>query len=286
MGRLQLQVVSDGRFRLDGGAMFGVVPRVLWEKKKTPDTENRIEMATNCLLIESGSDLILVDSGIGDKHDRRFAEMFRLEAGAVRLPESIRAAGYELEDVTHVLMTHLHFDHCGWNTRERAGKLVPTFPQARYWIQRGEAEHANDPNDRDRASYDARNWQALFEADVVELFDAVAEPVGGVRMERVPGHNADMCIVLFDGGDGACGVYWADLVPTTAHLPYAWVMGYDLYPLQTMENKRTWLPRAAAGNWLCFFEHDPEVPVARIVEQKPGRFVPVAVAEAVRTGGR
>jgi glyoxylase-like metal-dependent hydrolase (beta-lactamase superfamily II) len=279
LGTLNLQIVSDGHFRLDGGAMFGVVPRVLWERKKRPDAVNRIEMATNCLLIESGREVLLVDTGIGDKHDSRFIEMFGLEQGGRRLPESIRAAGYDLEDVTHVLMTHLHFDHCGWNTRERAGRLVPTFPRARYWIQRGEAEHAKNPNDRDRASYDARNWQALYEADVVEHFDDDAEPAAGVRMQRVPGHNADMCIVLLDGGEGSRGVYWADLVPTTAHLPYPWVMGYDLYPLTTMENKQQWLPRAAAGEWLCFFEHDADQAMARIEEQKPGRFVVVPIDE-------
>ena len=277
LGNLQVQVVSDGHFRLDGGAMFGVVPRVLWQRKKIPDADNRIEMATNCLLIESGSDLVLVDTGIGDKHDTRFEEMFGLKSGSVRLPESIRTAGFELEDVTHVLMTHLHFDHCGWNTIDRGGQLVPTFPRARYWIERGEVAHANNPNDRDRASYDPRNWEALFEANVVELFDDAAEPAAGVRIERAPGHNADMCIVLLDGGEEAKGVFWADLVPTTAHLPYPWVMGYDLYPLQTMKNKQYWLPKAAENGWLCFFEHDAELAVARIVEEKPGRYAPVGV---------
>ncbi len=201
LGDLELTRVSDGGFRLDGGAMFGVVPRVMWEKPCPPDDRNRIRMGTNCLLVARGSDLLLIDSGIGDKHDARFMEMYGTDPHAVRLPEAIRRAGYELEDVTHVLLSHLHFDHCGWNTREQRGRLVPTFPRARYWLQRGEVEHARRPNERDRASYFPENWEPLFEAGVVELFGGEAEPIPGVKAVRAPGHNADMCIVLLDGGD-------------------------------------------------------------------------------------
>ncbi len=273
LGDLTLHLVNDGGFRLDGGAMFGVVPKVLWERRKPADERNRIRMTTNCLLVERGDDLVLIDSGLGDKHDARFADMFGLELGAERLPDSIRRAGFEPADVTQVLLTHLHFDHCGWNTRLRRGRLVPTFPRARYWLERGEVEHAREPNERDRASYDPRNWEPLFEAGVVELFDDGAEPVAGVRAVRAPGHNADMCIVLLDGGPAERGVFWADLVPTAAHLPYPWVMGYDLYPLETIANKKLWLPRACEEGWLCVFEHDPEVPLARLREERPGRFV-------------
>jgi glyoxylase-like metal-dependent hydrolase (beta-lactamase superfamily II) len=282
LGNLDLALVTDGEFRLDGGAMFGVVPRVLWEKGSPPDEQNRIRMGTNCLLVARGSDLLLIDAGIGDKHDARFREMYGMEPGAVRLPESIRRAGYELEDVTHVLLSHLHFDHCGWSTRESGGRIVPTFPGARYWIERGEVEHARHPNERDRASYFPFNWEPLFEAGAVELFEGEAEPMPGVKAVRAPGHNADMCIVLLDGGGGEKGVYWADLVPRASHVPYPWIMGYDLYPLTTLESKKLWLPRAAEGNWLCVFEHDPEIPFGRLVEEKPGRYVavPAEVREA------
>ncbi|HET9226657.1 MAG TPA: MBL fold metallo-hydrolase [Thermoanaerobaculia bacterium] len=279
LGNFKLTVVSDGGFRLDGGAMFGVVPRVLWERPCPPDEHNRIRMATNCLLVERGSDLLLIDTGIGDKHDPKFQANYGMEPGAVRLPDSIRRAGYELEDVTHVLLSHLHFDHCGWSTRHSGDRIVPTFSNARYWLQRGEVEHARNPNERDRASYDPRNWEPLFEAGVAELFGDEAEPIPGVKAVRTPGHNADMCIVLIDGGGGERAVYWADLVPTSAHVPYPWIMSYDLYPLTTLENKKIWLPRAAEGNWLCVFEHDPDVPFARLVEEKPGRFK--AVPESV-----
>ncbi|HEV2851689.1 MAG TPA: MBL fold metallo-hydrolase [Thermoanaerobaculia bacterium] len=288
LGALELKLVSDGGFRLDGGAMFGVVPRALWEKVAPPDEQNRIRMATNCLLVERGSDLLLIDTGIGDKHDAKFMDMYATDPEAVRLPESIRRAGYELGDVTHVLLSHLHFDHCGWNTHAPdgpGGRIVPTFPKARYWLQRGEVDHARLPNERDRASYFPDNWEPLFEAGVVELFGDEAEPVPGVKAVRVPGHNANMCIVLLDGaedGDGeAKAVYWADLVPRATHVPYPWIMSYDLYPLTTLENKKLWLPQAAAGNWLSIFEHDPDVPCGRIIEEKPGRYraVPVEVPE-------
>lgn len=272
LGDFKLTVVGDGGFRLDGGAMFGVVPRVLWEEVKPPDERNRIRMGTNCLLVARGNDLLLLDTGIGDKHTPAFLDNYGLEPGAVRLPEAIRRAGYALEDVTHVVLSHLHFDHCGWNTRRDGDRVVPTFPKARYWLQRGEVEHARHPNERDRASYFPVNWEPLFEAGVVELFGEEAEPLPGVKAVRTPGHNADMCIVLIDGGHGAKAVFWADLVPTAAHVPYPWIMSYDLYPLTTLENKKRWLPRAAEEGWLCVFEHDPEVPLGRLEEVKPGRF--------------
>lgn len=261
--------------------MFGVVPRTLWEKVSPPDGQNRIRMGTNCLLVERGNDLVLIDTGIGDKHDAKFMDIYAMDPEAVRLPESIQRAGYELGDVTHVILSHLHFDHCGWNTRESGGRIVPTFPKARYWLQRGEVEHARLPNERDRASYFPENWEPLFEAGAVELFGDEGEPVPGVKAVRAPGHNANMCIVVLDGGDEAKGVYWADLVPTTAHVPYPWIMSYDLYPMTTLENKKLWLPRAAEGDWLCVFEHDPDVPFGRLVEEKPGRYraVPVEVPE-------
>jgi glyoxylase-like metal-dependent hydrolase (beta-lactamase superfamily II) len=324
LGNLEVTLVGDGEFRLDGGAMFGVVPRTMWEKVKPPDERNRIRMATNSLLVARGRDLLLIDTGIGDKNDARFRDLFGMDPAAVRLPEAIRRAGYQLEQVTHVLLTHLHFDHCGWNTRRPSAvakeELVPTFPNAIYWLERGEVEHARHPNERDRASYDPRNWEPLFAAGVVRLFDGDAggEPIPGVRAVRAAGHNADMCLVLLEGGDtdggggagsgGAGGdigrperdgfggfgdserspergskvVFFADLVPTVAHVAYPWIMSYDLYPMTTLENKKLWLPRAAAGGWLAVFQHEADAPLGRVVEEKPGRFRAVPASAAVQ----
>jgi glyoxylase-like metal-dependent hydrolase (beta-lactamase superfamily II) len=318
LGNLEVTLVGDGEFRLDGGAMFGVVPRTMWEKVKPPDERNRIRMATNSLLVARGRDLLLIDTGIGDKHDARFRDLFGMDPAAVRLPEAIRRAGYQLEQVTHVLLTHLHFDHCGWNTRRAPPvakeELVPTFPNATYWLERGEVEHARHPNERDRASYDPRNWEPLFAAGVVRLFDggAGAEPIPGVRAVRAAGHNADMCLVLLDGdardssaGGGTAGrqesggfgdpgdperppdlggkaVFFADLVPTVAHVAFPWIMSYDLFPMTTLENKKVWLPRAAAGGWLAIFQHEADAPLGRVVEEKPGRFRAVPASAAVQ----
>lgn len=272
LGRFQLRVVSDGEFRLDGGAMFGVVPKPLWEKQKPADDRNRIRMGTNCLLIEGAGELLLVDTGIGDKVDDKFRDIYGMEPGARRLPESLRAAGFEPADVTRVVLSHLHFDHCGWNTRREGDRLVPTFPNARYWIERGELAHARSPNERDRASYFPENWEPLVEAGVVELFDDEVEIVPGVSAVKVPGHNSDMCVITLDGGDGERGIFWADLVPTTAHVPLPWIMGYDLFPMETLAGKKQWLPRAASGRWTCIFEHDADTAFARVVEANPGRF--------------
>ena len=284
LGELEVTLVQDGTFGLDGGAMFGVVPKPLWEREKPADERNRITMVTNCLLVARGGELVLVDTAVGDKGDEKFRSIFRIAEERLTLPEAIRSAGYEPGDVTHVLLSHLHFDHCGWSTREAAGGLVPTFPRARYWIERGELDHARDPNPRDRASYDPRNWEPLLAAGVVELFDDEAEPVAGVRAVKAPGHNRDMCVVLLDGapagsqpsvgtGEGAQrAIFLADLVPTRAHVPTPWVMGYDLYPVTTMANKDLWLGRAHREGWLCVFEHEADRPLARLVEEKPGRY--------------
>jgi len=275
LGSRRLTLVNDGGFRLDGGAMFGVVPRTLWERKKVPDEANRIRMTTNCLLVESGSDLLLIDTGVGDKGDAKFRQIFAVDTAAPRLPEQIRRAGHELGDVTHVLLSHLHFDHSGWNTRASGrgeDHWVPTFPNARYFLARGEVEHGRNPNARDRASYDPRNWEPLFAAGVVELFDDEIEPLSGVRAVRTPGHNRDMCIVhLADDHGQTRAVFWADLVPTSAHVPIPWIMSYDLYPMETLAHKERLLPQAAAEGWICLFEHDPELPVGRLVRDPQGR---------------
>ena len=266
--------------------MFGVVPKVLWERQKPADAKNRIEMTTNCLLLRGDGAVVLVDAGIGEKLDQRGRETFAVPPDGERLLDRMANLGVEPEDVTHVLLTHLHFDHCGWSTRRRGDAAgnetwVPTFPRARYFLQRDELAHAFQPNDRDRPSYDRRNFEPLVEAGVLDLFDDEAEPLPGVRMVRAGGHSPGMCIVLVDGGREERAAFFADLVPTAAHLPTPWVMGYDLWPLRTMEDKPRWVAEAAAGDWLCVFEHDPVTPLARLVPgDRPGRYRAEAVVPA------
>ena len=274
VGRFTLSIVPDTPFRLDGGAMFGGVPKVVWQRRKPADALNRIAMTTNCLLLVADTgEVALVDAGIGEKLDARGAEQHGQPPEGPQLLAGLAAAGVEPADVTHVLLSHLHFDHCGWSTRRDGDRWLPTFPRARYFLPELELAHAREPNERDRSSYDPRNFEPLLAAGVVELVQESAEPLPGVRMHRAPGHTAGMCLVHVDGGEDADVVFFADLVPTVAHLPTPWVMGYDLFPVTTMESKRQWVPRAAAEAWRCVFCHDPEVPLARLVPgDRPGRF--------------
>lgn len=265
LGDLEFHVLTDGGFRLDGGAMFGVIPRPMWEKKIAPDNRNRIRLSMNCLLIRSAGQWILVETGAGEKWDAKRRDIFAIE-GPPRLPDQLQARGVQPEDIALVINTHLHFDHCGWNTQLVDGKAVPTFPNARYVVQRGELEHAKRPTERDRASYIGENFLPIEAAGKWWLLEGDREVAPGVELIRVPGHTRDMQCVRLHGG-GKTAFFFADLVPTTAHLPYAWIMGFDLYPLTTLENKKKWIPEVAREGWLALFGHDPVVRAARLRER-------------------
>ncbi len=270
LGDLEIHFLNDGYFRLDGGAMFGVIPRALWERKMPADERNRVRLGMNSLLVRSAGKWMVIETGAGDKWDAKRRDIFGFE-GEPRLPDKIVARGVRLEDVSLVINTHLHFDHCGWNTRRVGDKIVPTFPKARYVVQRGELEHALQPNDRDRASYLSENVEPVAAAGQWWLLEGDREVAPGVELIRVPGHTADMQCVKLSGG-GKTAFFFADLVPTTAHLSYPWIMGYDLYPMTTLENKKKWIPQVAREGWLALFGHDPATPVAYLRERE-GQYI-------------
>lgn len=219
----------------------------------------------NCLFIEAGSEHILIDTGIGEKWSAKAASMYGIDRQR-SLCESIRTlVGIVPEEITTVINTHLHFDHAGGNTKlDEGGSPVATFPNARYLVSRAEYEHAESPSDRDRASYISDNWNPLLKSGQLELKDADYEAVPGVSMETYVGHNRTMqCLRLRRGGQTLFG--FSDLIPTRAHVPYAWIMGYDLYPMDTLHAKKKLLPEAAREGWFCLFYHDPDTPLCRIL---------------------
>ena len=260
LGDLEFTIVSDGGFRLDGGAMFGVVPKPLWEKRAPADERNRIQLEMNCVLVRTAGKTVLIETGAGDKLDAKRRDIYAIGDGP-RLLDRLAANGVRPDHVDIVVDTHLHFDHCGWNTRIVNGRAVPTFPNARYFVQRGELEHAKRPTERDQASYMPENFLPVEAAGQFELLEGDREIVPGVELIRVPGHNADMQCVRLSGG-GKTAFCFVDLIPTTAHIPFPWIMGYDLYPMQTLENKKKWIPEVARTGALAIFTHDAHVPAA------------------------
>jgi glyoxylase-like metal-dependent hydrolase (beta-lactamase superfamily II) len=265
LGELEFWLITDGTFRLDGGAMFGVIPRPLWERVAPPDERNRILLAMNSLLIRAAGKWVLVETGAGDKWDAKHVGIYAFQ-GPPRLPDKLAGRGVPPEKIDIVINTHLHLDHCGWNTRLVNGKAVPTFPNARYIVQRGELEHAKAPSERDRGSYFPDDFVPIAASGQWSLLEADTMVVPGVEVVRVPGHNEHMMCVLLRGG-GQTVFFTADLIPTAAHLPLPWIMGYDLYPLMTLQNKKKWIPEAVRGNWLVIFGHDARTPAGHLREK-------------------
>jgi glyoxylase-like metal-dependent hydrolase (beta-lactamase superfamily II) len=266
-GDYRVEIIPDTEFRLDGGAMFGVVPRNLWARACPPDEQNRIRMNMNCVFVEAGAEKILIETGIGEKWPAKHTEMYGITRERP-FGESLRAiAGVGPEEITIVVNTHLHFDHAGGNTKpDASGQAVSAFPNARYFVSQAEFDHAEHPSERDRASYLPDNWQPLQAGGQLDFKAASYEVVPGLRMETYPGHNRSMqCWRLEREGRTLFG--FADLVPTRAHVPFPWIMGYDLYPLETLEAKKKLLPQAAREGWMCLFYHDPDQPLGRIIEE-------------------
>src|ERR1043165_4100605 len=282
-GDYRVEIIPDCEFRLDGGAMFGVVPRNLWEKVAPPDEQNRIRMNMNCLFVEGAGERILIDTGIGEKWSDKHRAMYGIERQRSFDQSLKKITGVSSSDITIVINTHLHFDHAGGNTRlDESGKAIPSFPNARYFISRAEYEHAETPSERDRASYFTDNWLPVKEARQLELKSGDYEVVPGLRMRTYAGHNRSMqCARLETNGKTLFA--FADLVPTRAHVPFAWVMGYDLYPVETVEAKKKLIPQAAREGWMCLFYHDPDQALGKIVEEN-GKLRVLSIGERLGAG--
>lgn len=270
LGDLELTPLFDGYFRLDGGAMFGVVPKTLWQKRAPADERNTISMAMRPLLVRPPSGpLMIIDAGAGDKMPAKLQEIYGFEATA-HLDASLAAAGASAGDIDIVLASHLHFDHAGgFTARSADGAIVPRFPKARYVINRGEWEDATHPHERNRASYFAENYVPLQEAGAVDFMDADGEVVPGVRVRRTGGHTGWHQVIYIESG-GKTAVFAADLIPTTAHIDVPWIMAYDLYPMETLAFKREFVRHAIEREYLIFFEHDPNI-AAGYIREKDGR---------------
>ena len=266
LGDVSVHLLDDGRFALDGGAMYGVVPRTLWEKHDPPDERNRVTLGLNIALILTAGKKVLVDTGMGDKWSEKERAIYRIERSRTLL-DSLRELGYGPEDIDVVVNTHLHFDHSGGNTTLKDGKVVPTFPKARYVVQMGEWEDATHPNERNRASYLEPNFVPIAESHQLETVQGQAEVAPGVHVVPVGGHTAYHQMVIVEGGRQAL-VIPTDLVPTTAHLPLPYIMGYDLFPVGTLEAKRRVLKDAAERGSTLLFYHDVKTPLGRIKLEK------------------
>ncbi len=260
LGALRIHALQAGGQQLDGGAMFGVVPKTLWEKRIPADERNRIPMGMRCLLIEHPDGLVLIDSGVGNKEDAKFLGIYGVEASVPghrsMLEAALAAAGFRADDVKVVINTHLHFDHAGGNTSVTdSGEVVPTFVNARYLAHAGEMHYATHTNERTAASYFPRNWDLLKSTGQLELVQHDVELLPGIRMRHTPGHTPfHQSIVIESAGETA--VFLGDLCPTAHHIPLAWIMGYDVEPLVTLESKRAMWKDVVDGNWMVIFEHD------------------------------
>jgi len=268
LGDFELTAVSDGSYHLDGGGMFGVVPKTLWERKVKADANNLVPLGLNSVVVRTQAETVLIETGVGNKLSEKMVKIYGQPA---QLLEKLNAVGIAPEDVDIVINSHLHFDHCGWNTVRKGGQIAATFPNAKYYVQEGEWKHAHE-GQRDAVSYITENYDPLVESGQMTLLRGDAEIVPGVLVRVFPGHTRDMQAVLVQsGGQTAC--YISDLIPTSAHLDLNWVMSYDLYPIETIESRRRYYAQALPEKWLTMFTHDASVPWAYVVKDDKGRMV-------------
>jgi glyoxylase-like metal-dependent hydrolase (beta-lactamase superfamily II) len=256
LGDFELTIVSDGHYVADGGAFFGVVPKTLWERKVKADALNRVKVSCNSVVVRTSERIVLIETGIGNKLADKMKDIFQTEE---KLLENLQEVGVAPDDIDVVINSHLHFDHCGWNTTYKNGAAVATFPRAKYFAPEGEWRHGTLQLERDRVSYISDNYDPLIQSGQMQLLTGDCEILPGISLAAYPGHTRNMmAIFLHSGGKTAC--YISDLIPTTWHLDVTWVMAYDLFPLETIENRKKYYARAIPERWLTIFTHDPEVP--------------------------
>jgi glyoxylase-like metal-dependent hydrolase (beta-lactamase superfamily II) len=267
LGDFELTTLTDGTYVADGGAFFGIIPKVMWQKKVPADELNRITVSCNSVLVRTGKQNILIETGIGNKLDEKKKKIFEPQE---KLLENLRATGVAPEEINIVINSHLHFDHCGWNTVYKNGVAVATFPNAEYFAPGGEWRHGQLQTERDRVSYLSPNYDPLIQSGQMRLIDGNAEIAPGISVEVWPGHTRNMWAVFIrSAGKTAC--YISDLIPTTWHLDPVWAMAYDLFPLEVLDNRKRYYARAIPEQWLTIFTHDPNVPWAYIA-QKDNKF--------------
>jgi glyoxylase-like metal-dependent hydrolase (beta-lactamase superfamily II) len=267
LGDFELTVVSDGTYLLDGGGFFGVVPKSLWSKKVTSDEQDRVAAGLNSLLVRTGKQNVLIETGIGNKLSEK---MVRIYGQPAKLLENLHAAGIAPEDIDIVINTHLHFDHCGWNTVRQDGKIAPTFPRAKYYAPEGEWQYARHPSERDAISFISENYDPLVESGQMTLLKGGEEIVPGISVKTFPGHTAHMqAVIVRSGGRTAC--YISDLIPTSAHIDLTWGMAFDLYPLQTIESKKRYYAEAIPEKWLTVLTHDDQTPWGYVEKGEKGK---------------
>ncbi len=269
IGRFKITPIELGRFRLDGGAMFGVVPRVLWEKVHPPDEKNRIEMIMRCMLIEVDDRKILVDNGFGEGRTDKFREMFNFMGSEAFVEDALETAGLTRDLITDVIITHLHFDHCGGSTIAKSSSPEPAFPNARYYIQEQQLKHARSGLERDKASYIKEDFEPLIDFGCVEIVDGEWRLMDGIDTIIVNGHTPSQQLVRVKD-DGRTLVYAADLIPLASQFNLPWIMAYDLFPVTTLREKKRILSQAIDEDWTFFFEHDPNWVTGKVLRTEKG----------------
>jgi glyoxylase-like metal-dependent hydrolase (beta-lactamase superfamily II) len=269
LGDFELTAISDGTYHLDGGVFFGVVPKLMWERRVKADEKNLVPSGLNSVLVRIGDKTLLIETGLGNKLPGSLVKIYGQPA---ELLNNLGAAGVSPEDIDIVINTHLHFDHCGWNTVRQGDKAVATFPNARYYVQEGEWQHARQQHERDAVTYLSDNYDPLVANGQMHLLKGDQEIVPGVSVQVFPGHTENMqAVIIKSGGQTAC--YISDLIPTTAHIDLTWVMAFDLCPLPTIDSRKRYYAQAIPERWLTIFTHDPKTPWAYVEKADMGRLV-------------